>query len=87
MNGPGLLVMAAFVGPGTVTTASKAGADYGFVLMWALLASGRYRVVERGLTMLSLPAGVAPRQQVVDRSWGLDNPGDHDDRGGGVFRQ
>jgi Mn2+/Fe2+ NRAMP family transporter len=37
--GPGLLVMAAFVGPGTVTTASKAGADYGFVLMWALLFS------------------------------------------------
>lgn len=37
--GPGLLVMAAFVGPGTVTTASKAGADYGFALMWALLFS------------------------------------------------
>ncbi len=37
--GPGLLVMAAFIGPGTVTTASKAGADYGFALMWALLFS------------------------------------------------
>ena len=37
--GPGLLVMAAFVGPGTVTTASKAGASYGFALMWALLFS------------------------------------------------
>ncbi len=37
--GPGLLVMAAFVGPGTVTTASKAGAEYGFTLMWALLFS------------------------------------------------
>jgi NRAMP (natural resistance-associated macrophage protein)-like metal ion transporter len=31
--------MAAFVGPGTVTTASKAGADYGFALLWALLFS------------------------------------------------
>ncbi|MCR8921319.1 Nramp family divalent metal transporter [Dasania sp. GY-MA-18] len=37
--GPGLLVMAAFVGPGTVTTASKAGAHYGYTLMWALLFS------------------------------------------------
>jgi manganese transport protein len=37
--GPGLLVMAAFIGPGTVTTASKAGAQYGFALMWALLFS------------------------------------------------
>ena len=37
--GPGLLVMAAFVGPGTVTTASKAGASFGFTLMWALLFS------------------------------------------------
>jgi NRAMP (natural resistance-associated macrophage protein)-like metal ion transporter len=31
--------MAAFIGPGTVTTASKAGAEYGFALMWALLFS------------------------------------------------
>lgn len=38
-RGPGLMVMAAFIGPGTVITASKAGAQYGFVLMWALLFS------------------------------------------------
>lgn len=31
--GPGLLVAAAFIGPGTVTTASKAGADFGFALL------------------------------------------------------
>ncbi|WP_019530845.1 Nramp family divalent metal transporter [Dasania marina] len=37
--GPGLLVMAAFIGPGTVTTASKAGANYGYTLMWALAFS------------------------------------------------
>jgi len=37
--GPGLLVMAAFIGPGTVTTASKAGAEFGFALLWALLFS------------------------------------------------
>lgn len=37
--GPGLLVTAAFVGPGTVTTAGKAGAQFGFALVWALLFS------------------------------------------------
>ena len=37
--GPGLIVAAAFVGPGTVTTASTAGADYGFALLWALVFS------------------------------------------------
>lgn len=37
--GPGFLITAAFMGPGTVTTASKAGADFGFALAWALLFS------------------------------------------------
>ncbi|GAB3310371.1 NRAMP family divalent metal transporter [Haliea atlantica] len=37
--GPGLLVTAAFIGPGTITTASSAGAHYGFALLWALLFS------------------------------------------------
>ena len=35
--GPGLLVTAAFIGPGTVTTASRAGAQFGFALLWTLV--------------------------------------------------
>ncbi len=35
--GPGLLVTAAFIGPGTVTTASQAGAGFGLALAWALV--------------------------------------------------
>lgn len=38
-NGPGLLIAAAFIGPGTIATASKAGAEFGFVLLWSLLFS------------------------------------------------
>ena len=34
--GPGALVAAAFIGPGTVTTATIAGASYGYTLVWAL---------------------------------------------------
>ena len=37
--GPGILVTAAFIGPGTITTASAAGAGYGYALVWALLFS------------------------------------------------
>jgi manganese transport protein len=37
--GPGFLVAAAVIGPGTVTTASLAGAQHGFALAWAVLAA------------------------------------------------
>ncbi|MCP4150008.1 MAG: divalent metal cation transporter [bacterium] len=35
--GPGFLVAAAFIGPGTVTTATLAGAGYGYSLIWVIL--------------------------------------------------
>ncbi len=37
--GPGAVVAAAFIGPGTVTTCTVSGASYGFTLLWALLFS------------------------------------------------
>ncbi|MDG5820157.1 Nramp family divalent metal transporter [Natronococcus sp. A-GB7] len=37
--GPGALVAAAFVGPGTVTTASVIGAEYAYVLVWTIAFS------------------------------------------------
>jgi manganese transport protein len=37
--GPGALVAAAFVGPGTVTTASVIGAQYAYVLLWTIAFS------------------------------------------------
>ena len=35
--GPGALVTAAFIGPGTVTACTLAGATHGYTLLWALL--------------------------------------------------
>jgi Mn2+/Fe2+ NRAMP family transporter len=35
--GPGALVAAAFIGPGTVTACTLAGANFGYVLLWTLL--------------------------------------------------
>ena len=35
--GPGALVAAGFVGPGTVTTCTVSGASYGYTMLWCLL--------------------------------------------------
>jgi len=35
--GPGALIAAAFIGPGTVTACTLAGANYGYTLLWALI--------------------------------------------------
>ena len=35
--GPGALVAAGFIGPGTVTTCTVSGASYGYTLLWCLL--------------------------------------------------
>jgi NRAMP (natural resistance-associated macrophage protein)-like metal ion transporter len=37
--GPAAMVAAAFIGPGTVTTATIAGSSYGYTLLWAVLFS------------------------------------------------
>ncbi|MEL6811866.1 MAG: Nramp family divalent metal transporter [Bacteroidota bacterium] len=37
--GPGTLVAAAFIGPGTVTVCTLAGVQYNFTLLWAMLLS------------------------------------------------
>ena len=37
--GPGPLVAAAFIGPGTVTLCTIAGVNFGFALLWAMVLS------------------------------------------------
>ena len=37
--GPGVIVAAAFIGPGTVTLCSIAGVSFGYALLWAVLLS------------------------------------------------
>lgn len=37
--GPGALVAAAFIGPGTITVCSSSGASYGYTLLWVVLFS------------------------------------------------
>ena len=37
--GPGALIAASFIGPGTVSTATEAGASFGYALIWAIVFS------------------------------------------------
>ncbi|OKL37480.1 Nramp family divalent metal transporter [Domibacillus mangrovi] len=37
--GPGAIITASFIGPGTVTTATRAGASFGYAVLWAVVFS------------------------------------------------
>lgn len=56
--GPGFLVTAAFIGPGTVTTCSLAGADFGYALLYALVFATLTTIILQEMTgRLSLGSG------------------------------
>lgn len=38
--GPAAVITSAFIGPGTITTATKAGVDFEYALLWAVVFSG-----------------------------------------------
>jgi manganese transport protein len=47
--GPGALVAAAFIGPGTVTLCTLAGVNYGYSLLWAMTLSVIATIVLQGM--------------------------------------
>lgn len=56
--GPGFLVAAAFIGPGTVTSCSLAGARFGYALIYALIfAVGTTLILQEMTGRLSLGSG------------------------------
>jgi len=56
--GPGFLVAAAFIGPGTVTTCSIAGANFGYGLLYALVFAVITTIILQEMTgRLSLASG------------------------------
>lgn len=48
-SGPGVLIAAAFIGPGTVTACTIAGVGFGFALLWAMLLSILATIVLQGM--------------------------------------
>jgi len=59
--GPGLLVTAAFIGPGTVTTATAAGAGFGHAPLWVLLFAVIATIVLREMSARLGPVTRAAR--------------------------
>ncbi|MFA5848492.1 MAG: Nramp family divalent metal transporter [Bacteroidales bacterium] len=57
--GPGALVTAAFIGPGTITTCSLAGAKFGYALLWGMVFSIIATIV---LQEMSARLGIITRQ-------------------------
>lgn len=57
--GPSTLIAAAFIGPGTVTVCTLAGAEYGYQLLWALLFS---TVATIFLQEMSLRIGIVTQE-------------------------
>jgi manganese transport protein len=61
--GPGALVTAAFIGPGTIATCSLAGARFGFALLWGLVFSVFATVV---LQEMAARLGIVTQQGLGD---------------------
>jgi len=65
--GPGFLVAAAFIGPGTVTTCSMAGARFGYALIFALVFATITTLILQEMTgRLSLGSGYDLGQSLRD---------------------
>lgn len=47
--GPGFLIVGSFIGPGTVTSSTKAGAEYGLTLFWCIIFSVIAVIVMQGM--------------------------------------
>ncbi|MEO1406921.1 MAG: Nramp family divalent metal transporter, partial [Pseudomonadota bacterium] len=61
--GPGALVAAAFIGPGTVTACTLAGANFGFALVWTLIFATIATMILQGM---AARLGVAGRMGLGD---------------------
>lgn len=61
--GPGVLVAAAFIGPGTVTACTMAGVTFGYALLWAMLLSIIATIV---LQEMSARLGIITQRGLAD---------------------
>ncbi|MCK0127645.1 Nramp family divalent metal transporter [Erythrobacter sp. F6033] len=66
--GPGAMVTAAFIGPGTVTACTLAGANFGFALVWALVFATLATII---LQEMSARLGVVTQKGLGETISGL----------------
>ena len=62
-SGPGVLIAAAFIGPGTVTACTLAGVGFGYALLWAMVLSIIATIVLQGM---AARLGLVTQQGLAD---------------------
>lgn len=73
--GPGAMVAACILGPGSITTLSVAGAEYGFTLLWAVIAASVVAFCfQRPVIRFTLATGMSAMEgirQRMGRKWAI----------------
>lgn len=72
--GPAAIITSAFIGPGTITTATLAGVNFGYALLWCVLFSGISLIIlmemsarttlATGMNLVDSSIAVAPKSKV-----------------------
>ena len=69
--GPGALVAAGFVGPGTVTTCTVSGASYGYTMLWCLLFATVATIFQEMASRIGIATQEGLGENIRDR---ISNP-------------
>lgn len=63
--GPAAIITSAFIGPGTITTSTSAGVNYGYALLWAVVFSGLSLVI---IMNMASRIAIIGRKNIIDAS-------------------
>jgi len=66
--GPAAVITSAFIGPGTITTATNAGVNFGYALLWAVVFSGVASIV---IMNMASRLAIVGKSNIIDASVSL----------------
>ncbi len=66
--GPAAVITSAFIGPGTITTTTNAGVNFGYALLWAVVFSGIASIV---IMNMASRLAIVGRSNIIDASVSL----------------
>ena len=66
--GPAAVITSAFIGPGTITTATNAGVNFGYALLWAVVFSGFASII---IMNMASRLAIVGKSNIIDASVSL----------------
>ncbi|NLL48902.1 MAG: divalent metal cation transporter, partial [Firmicutes bacterium] len=63
--GPAAVITSAFIGPGTITTSTNAGVNFGYALLWAVVFSGISLII---IMNMASRLAIIGRKNIIDAS-------------------